>query len=184
MPDNADLLHILHRFLSRNLWYTKLPEKFQIRLDRNSWIFVIYYSFDSQEKSKNKIIETIYDYKVNITLFIFKSSSIWKSLRLMSEKRPTEEVRSVSLFYAGLQLYIIVQNRVLSFALDCTAKQDLTFVVDGSGSICPTQPCANWDFTLQFIHRLVDSMTIGPNDTRVAVIIFSSASYIQWNLAA
>ena len=68
---------------------------------------------------------------------------------------------------------------------------DLAFVVDGSGSICDADPnfnyavdttCDNWSFIVQFIHRIVSELTIGPMDTRVALVTFSSRAALQWNL--
>lgn len=61
---------------------------------------------------------------------------------------------------------------------------DLAFVVDSSGSICNDEggPCANWDSLLTFIKELVQSMIIGENDVRCAMIEFDSYAWIRWNL--
>ncbi len=62
---------------------------------------------------------------------------------------------------------------------------DLIFVVDDSGSICDNDPsrrrdmngnvfdCNNWSFVKSFIRRIVSSLTVGQNDTRVALVRFS-----------
>jgi len=73
----------------------------------------------------------------------------------------------------------------------CTEVMDLAFVVDGSGSICDSDPnfnfsrdstCQNWNFILQFIGRVCDTLTIGPNATRVAMVMFSSSARLVWGL--
>ena len=76
--------------------------------------------------------------------------------------------------------------RVFILILECVAKADITFIVDNSGSIRDKNPkdgsYDNWVLVKNFVKRVVDSMEIGYNDTRIAVIKFSEAGRIQFNL--
>jgi len=49
------------------------------------------------------------------------------------------------------------------------AEFDLSVIVDGSGSVSST----NYDLSWQFIQNLVDSLTIGPTNTKVTIAQFS-----------
>ena len=74
----------------------------------------------------------------------------------------------------------------------CTsAPLDLVFLIDGSGSICDSDPlfyygynstCNNWLYVVQFLDAFVDSLTVGPTETRVGLILFASKADIRWNL--
>lgn len=72
----------------------------------------------------------------------------------------------------------------------CEYKQDLAFVIDSSSSICnggnssyvPPGPCDFWFKCIEFVHSLVETMKIGPDDIQVACIIFSTRSTVSWTL--
>ena len=44
------------------------------------------------------------------------------------------------------------------------------------------EPCDRWYAILQFCKDLVNSLTIGPVDTRVAVMTFGDMTNVEWNL--
>ena len=60
----------------------------------------------------------------------------------------------------------------------CTAKADIAFILDSSGSIGQT----NYDTMLKFVKNVVGNFDIGPNKIQVGTEIFSDRSYIQFNL--
>ncbi|XP_033646749.1 integrin alpha-1-like [Asterias rubens] len=61
----------------------------------------------------------------------------------------------------------------------CTNKGiDLVFVVDGSGSVGPS----NFETSKQFVNDVVDSFEIGSDRTRVGVIQYSSSVNIEFHL--
>ena len=60
----------------------------------------------------------------------------------------------------------------------CTAKADIVFVIDSSGSIGQN----NYDTMLTFVKDLTNNFDIGPNKIRVGAEIFSDRTYIQFNL--
>ena len=78
------------------------------------------------------------------------------------------------------------------FLTDCsTSALDLVFVVDGSGSICDSDPdfvygtdvtCNNWQFILQFMEDFVGDMDIGSTATRVGLVTFATQAELGWNL--
>ena len=71
---------------------------------------------------------------------------------------------------------------------------DLVFVVDGSGSICDTDPkfvygrdstCSNWGFIVSFLRNFITSITttgLSYPDLRVAMVQFASNSELRWDL--
>ncbi len=64
---------------------------------------------------------------------------------------------------------------------------DLVFVVDGSGSICTNSnrtrnTCVNWELIRTFLRDLVFQLVIGPDDVRVALVLFADQGVIVWNL--
>lgn len=66
---------------------------------------------------------------------------------------------------------------------ECLEPQDLAVVLDGSSSLCENSSdssCPNWDFYRKFIHNIVDTMTIGPDDIRVALVTFSDKAHVEW----
>lgn len=66
---------------------------------------------------------------------------------------------------------------------DC--KLDLLFLVDGSSTICNGKPpdnCPNWKANLRFINTIVSSLTIGPDNTKVAFVKYGNEAVVRWNL--
>jgi len=65
----------------------------------------------------------------------------------------------------------------------CTKKLDIVFAVDGSSSICgELSSCPNWNFILQFIHKIVESLTIGPHDAKVSFVTAGDTLKMEWDL--
>ena len=58
---------------------------------------------------------------------------------------------------------------------------DLSFAVDSSGSINYKDP-TNWDKSLQFVANITNSFDIGPDDTQVAFVVFSTTAEVEWDL--
>ena len=54
---------------------------------------------------------------------------------------------------------------------------DLVFIIDGSGSI----PEADFAKQLQFVDALVANLTISPDQTRVAMVQFSTAAQVEFD---
>lgn len=70
-------------------------------------------------------------------------------------------------------------------SIACTRKLDLVLAVDGSSSICGvgvTEPCPKWNAVTEFSKNIVNSLTIGPDDSRVAYLTLSDKAHLQWNL--
>ena len=62
---------------------------------------------------------------------------------------------------------------------DCNIDIDLIFLLDVSGSIGPS----NFEMSIDFIEDFVNGLSsIGPMDTQVSVITFSSSPRVQFNL--
>ena len=63
---------------------------------------------------------------------------------------------------------------------------DLCFIVDSSGSIRDNNPPGgspdNWQLQLEFLSRLVDLFTIGPDATKVGVVVFSEEVRLVFSL--
>ena len=61
--------------------------------------------------------------------------------------------------------------------MSCEAKLDLCLIIDSSGSIRDNNPSSgnpdNWALQLDFLANVVASFPIGPDNTRVAAIVFS-----------
>ena len=60
----------------------------------------------------------------------------------------------------------------------CTAKADILFILDSSGSIGHN----NYDTMLTFVKDLVSNFDVGPNKIRIGAEIFSDRTYQQFNL--
>ena len=60
----------------------------------------------------------------------------------------------------------------------CDKDFDLTFVIDGSGSIRQAG-AGNFDRMKSFIKRVIDGFTIGFDKTHVGAVIFSSSIYVK-----
>ena len=63
---------------------------------------------------------------------------------------------------------------------------DLCFIIDSSGSIRDNNPPGgqpdNWQLQLEFLSRLVDLFTIGPDATKVGAVIFSDQVRLAFSL--
>jgi len=68
---------------------------------------------------------------------------------------------------------------------------DLVFLVDGSGSICDSDPdfrygtdvtCNNWKLVLKFMEDFVNETDIGLTATRVGLATFATNSAVAWDL--
>ena|SRR6218665_3023317 len=98
-------------------------------------------------------------------------------------------------FQSTLKRHINQDSKSVCYILEnlCTQKLDLCFVVDASGSICDSdegfnyrenETCNNWKYNVDFIRSIADSFDIGLEATRIGLVIFSSQSYVAWNLTA
>ena len=68
----------------------------------------------------------------------------------------------------------------------CDVQVDLCFIVDSSGSIRDNNPPGgqpdNWQLQLEFLSRLVDLFTIGPDATKVGAVVFSENVRLVFSL--
>lgn len=74
---------------------------------------------------------------------------------------------------------------IIPYLAECGNEQvDLTFVIDGSGSICQDQEpnCQNWRYILSFLNSIVDHMNIGLNNDRVALVQFANKGKVEFGL--
>lgn len=60
----------------------------------------------------------------------------------------------------------------------CSAKADILFILDSSGSIGHN----NYDTMLTFVKDIVSNFDVGPNKIQVGAEIFSDRTYQQFNL--
>ncbi|XP_012938709.1 uncharacterized protein LOC101849054 [Aplysia californica] len=60
----------------------------------------------------------------------------------------------------------------------CTAKADIVFVMDSSGSI----GSHHYKTQLEFLANITDSFTVGPNDVQFGTVVFSSDSRVLFYL--
>jgi len=60
----------------------------------------------------------------------------------------------------------------------CDKDFDLTFLIDGSGSIRQAG-AGNFDLMKTFIKRVIDGFNVGFDNTHVGAIIYSSSSYVK-----
>ncbi len=62
--------------------------------------------------------------------------------------------------------------------------------MDSSGSVCDNSPsrrccptsCTGWDFVTEFLVNVVEELVIGPDDTHIALIRFSSDTRVILDL--
>ena len=63
---------------------------------------------------------------------------------------------------------------------------DLCFIIDSSGSIRDNNPPGgqpdNWELQLEFLSRLIDLFTIGPDATKIGAVIFSEQVNLAFSL--
>ena len=68
----------------------------------------------------------------------------------------------------------------------CEVQVDLCFIIDSSGSIRDNNPPGgqpdNWELQLEFLSRLVDLFTIGPDATKVGAVVFSEQVRLAFSL--
>jgi len=81
-----------------------------------------------------------------------------------------------------ITLHYVIFADLISLA--CDRKLDLLIGVGDYSTICggSSEPCDRWYAILQFCKDLVNSLTIGVNDTRIAFIKFSNTTNVEWNL--
>ena len=69
-----------------------------------------------------------------------------------------------------------------------SAKLDIIFAVDGSGSICDNDPtflnnrCNNWDLMITFIENIVNFLGIGRDASQVGLVTFANEAIVQFGL--
>lgn len=72
-------------------------------------------------------------------------------------------------------------QEVVSQKIAC--RVDVVFNIDNSGSIrdsnVPGKP-DNWNTTLDFVKALIQKITVGPEDTHVALVDFGEKGYFEW----
>ena len=62
---------------------------------------------------------------------------------------------------------------------------DICLIIDSSGSIRdknPSDGTDNWQLQLEFLATLIGAFTIGPDDTRVGAIVFSTKATLAFSL--
>lgn len=90
----------------------------------------------------------------------------------------------------ALLLALVASLTRLSHAQqDCaTSVIDLAFIIDGSGSICDNDPsftrgtCDNWASVQEFIKNAVRELGVGPDNARLAFVLFSNNGVLIANL--
>lgn len=91
------------------------------------------------------------------------------------------------------QIFSTVQTQICngsSPSISCPVVLNLCFILDSSASVCNRDPtfnkttdstCNNWGAVISFVHRFVASMNIGPDATRVGVVVFATKAYRRFN---
>ena len=67
----------------------------------------------------------------------------------------------------------------------CEKFLDICLIIDSSGSIRENNPLDgtdNWEVQLEFLATLVGTFTVGPDDTRVGAIVFSTEATLAFSL--
>ena len=85
---------------------------------------------------------------------------------------------NIRIFFSSFS-YISVPAEV------CPAKVDLCLIIDSSGSIRDNNPSSgpdNYALQLDFLANVVANFPIGPDDTRVAAIVFSEQVILEFPL--
>jgi len=89
---------------------------------------------------------------------------------------------------AILLLIALLAAGGIEAAETCGRKLDLLISVDSSASVCGgtghevPQPCAAWYAILDFCKNIVNSLNIGPDETRVAFVTYSDTTNVEWGL--
>jgi len=74
---------------------------------------------------------------------------------------------------------IIIMRNFFFIITDCyNSGIDLVFVLDGSGSVSSTQ----YQLIREFAESIASALTIGPQNSLVGAIVFSSSAFIHFNL--
>jgi len=60
-------------------------------------------------------------------------------------------------------------------------KVDITFIIDGSGSVYDTFPPV-WKTQLTLFEKIINDINIGRDEVRVAVVTYADTARIEWNL--
>ena len=80
---------------------------------------------------------------------------------------------------------IKVVTRIACLFSECGGQTDLIFVADRSGSICDNEPvrgCDNWDIMLNFMANLIEDLEIGPDATRIGMVVYGNRAYVTVGL--
>ena len=76
----------------------------------------------------------------------------------------------------------------LSFISACDAKLDICVLIDSSGSIRDNNPpdgsYDNWSLLLNFVDKVLEGFKIGPDATRVGVVVFSEQVNLVFPMSA
>ena len=71
------------------------------------------------------------------------------------------------------------------------SQKDVVFVIDGSGSICNSDPgfrngedttCNNWHSLISAIVNITSFFTIGPSNIMVGLVLFEKDAKVLWTL--
>ena len=76
----------------------------------------------------------------------------------------------ISFFLYSLE---VVLNELFFFFAGCSARVDLAFIIDGSGSI-EAYGRGNFRRCLNFVRRIVSKFNINNGQTRIGIVLFSS----------
>ena len=87
-------------------------------------------------------------------------------------------------------MYII--HLTFVFFPDCSSDGfDMVLVLDGSGSICESEPtfqpgvdktCAHWKLVVQFLIDLSDRLPIDEGRARMGLVLFNDKVFIRFTL--
>jgi hypothetical protein len=84
---------------------------------------------------------------------------------------------------AILLLFALLAGTNIEASETCGRKLDVAFMVDGSTSICGGPgPCEKWRTFLEFCKSIVNALTIGSDQTRVAFLTYGNSIEVKWNL--
>ena len=88
-------------------------------------------------------------------------------------------IAAVCLAFAFTQCVLADEPKIM-------CRVDVVFAIDNSGSIRDNDPPGgnNWKLMLDFVQALIKKITVGPDETRVAVVTFGEKGYIEWGLTA
>ena len=85
-----------------------------------------------------------------------------------------------------LKITIIVKKKAKYLlsgpAPACRARVDLCLIIDSTGTFRDTNPADNLQLELEFFANLVADFPIGPDDTRVAAVVFSGQAELAFPL--